>query len=250
MSIASDLIQRKEKIKKWASIGLIGLAGLVVSPFIFLAVKGLIGLAIAAVVGLTIVTFAPWVAMKFANWKVKAIVHEAKENPIETMVNLLAAKRQAFEVFKDNVTTAVTARDTFKTKCISFAKKFPARAEEFNTKLADMTVLVERKKHALSDAQDSLEQGQLKLEEMQAYWEMSQAAQAANQAAGMDTGDQYEKLKADTAVDAVFESMNRAFAQLEVAATLDSNPQLSYDSQNVIDMPVGSVQVKEKVRVA
>jgi hypothetical protein len=49
---------------------------------------------------------------------------------------------------------------------------------------------------------------------------MSQAAQAANAAAGMDTGDQFERLKADTACDAVFESMNRAFAELEVAASL------------------------------
>jgi hypothetical protein len=248
--IASELVQRKERIKKWASIGLIGLAGLVVSPFVFLAVKGLVGLALAAIVGLTIVTFAPWVSMKFANWKVKAVVHEAKENPIETMVNLLAAKNQAFLVFKEEVTNAVTARDTFKTKCADFSKKFPARAPEFNQQLANMTALVEKKKAALAEAKESLQLGEAKLEEMRAYWDMSQAAQAANKAAGMDTGDMYEKLKADTAVDSVFESMNRAFAQLEVAATLDNNPQLAYNADNVIELPATSVQVKEKAKVA
>lgn len=246
-----NIEEKRAKVKKWATIGLVGLAGLIVSPIIFLAIQGIIGLAIAALAGLAIVSFTPYVTMKFANWRVKAITAEAKENPIETMINLLAAKKEAFNVFRENVTNAVTARDTFKTKCEQFAKKFPNRAEEFNKQLAMMTELVKRKKEALADAQQSLEDGQLKLDEMKAYWEMSQAAQEANKAAGMDTGDMYERLKADTAVDAVFESMNRAFAQLEVADALDvasddkpaqSVAQLSHSEQNVIEMPVRETQ--------
>lgn len=240
-----DLTQiRREKIKKWGTVALVCAAGLIVSPIVYLTITGLVGAAIAAVLGLTIVTFAPWVSMKFANWKVKSIVHEAKENPIETMTNLIIAKEQAFELFKEEVTNAVTARDNFKTKCEQFSKKFPARAPEFNTQLSQMTDLVKRKKEALTDAANSLEVGHLKLEEMKAYWEMSQAAQAANKAAGMDIGDQYEKLKADTAVDAVFESMNRAFAQLEVAATLDAGHQLAYNPGEVIE--IDNVGIKEK----
>lgn len=244
-----DINQRREKIQKYAGIGLIGLVGLVVSPVIFMAITGLLGLIVAGLIGLTVVTFAPWVAMKFANWRVKAIVSEAKENPIETMVNLLAQKQEAFERFRENVTNAVTARDNFKTKCEQFAKKYPQRATEFNQQLLNMTELVKRKKQALADAQNVLEEGHHKLEEMRAYWEMSQAAQDANRAAGMDTGDMYERLKADTAVDAVFESMNRAFAELEVAATLeveviDNNPKLSHNT-NTIELT--SLQIKEKV---
>jgi ribosome-binding protein aMBF1 (putative translation factor) len=237
-----DITTRKAKIQKWATVGLIGLAGLIVSPIVFLAIKGLVGLAIAAVLGLAIVTFTPWVSMKFANWRVKAIMHEAGENPIETMINLLVAKREAFETFKENVTNAVTARDSFKQKCQEFAKKYPARANEFNQQLANMTELVERKKQALADAQQTLEVGQHKLEEMKAYWDMSQAAQEANRAAGMDTGDLYEKLKADTAVDAVFESMNKAFAQLEVAAALDDAPGISYNKAETLEITVDRKQ--------
>jgi len=247
-----NINERREKIQKYAGIGLICIAGLVVSPIIFMAITGLIGLVVAALIGLAIVTFAPWVSMKFANWRVKAIVSEARENPIETMINLLAAKRQAFKEFQINVTTAVTARNGFKTKIEAFAKKYPARAVEFQTQLENMTDLVERKKKALVVAEKMLEDGQLKLEEMQAYWDMSQAAQAANKAAGMDTGDMFERLKADTACDAVFESMNRAFAELEVAATLDvdaevvdNNPKLMHNV-NVVDLT--AVQLKEKVR--
>jgi hypothetical protein len=131
-------------------------------------------------------------------------------------------------------------------------QKYPARAPEFKTQLVRMTDLVERKKKALNDAEHMLEEGHNKLEEMKAYWEMSQAAQAANKAAGMDTGDQFEKLKSDTAVDAVFESMNRAFAELEVAAALDVDEsdkpaqavaQLANNKSEVIDVVVNTQKV-------
>lgn len=249
-----DIEQRREKIKKWASVGLIGLVGLIVSPIIFLAIQGIVGLAVAAVAGLTIVTFTPWLTMKFANWKVKAIVSEAATNPIETMINLLAAKKAAFQTFKANVENSAAARDTFRSKCEKFAAKYPARAAEFQSQLKRMVDLVERKKIALKEAQKSLEDGELKLEEMNAYWEMSKDAIELNKAAGMDTGDVFEKLKSDTACDAVFESMHRAFAQLEVADALEvesddkvntTSVQLGYSTPVVLEM---EATVTEKVK--
>lgn len=242
-----NIAERKAKIQKWTGVGLIGLAGLIVSPIIFLAIKGLVGLIIAAVVGLAVVTFTPWVSMKFANWRVKAITHEARENPIETMVNLLAAKREAYGKFRESVENAVTARKDFATKCEQFSKQYPQRALEFTTQLEAMSSLVDRKIQALKEAKQSLAEGENKLTEMRAYWEMSQAAQEAHKAAGMDTGDLYEKLKADTAVDAVFESMNRAFAQLEVAAELDNPQQLQYNNAVTLDTVI--VSNKQKVVV-
>lgn len=240
-----NLDLKRENVKKWASYGLIGLVGLFVSPIIFLAIKGLVGLIIAGVVGMGMVTFTPWLAMKFANWKVKSIMAEAKENPIETMINLLAAKKHAFDEFRTNVENSAAARDTFKQKCDSFAKKYPARAVEFQTQLERMADLVERKTFALIEAKKSIAEGEHKLEEMQAYWEMSKDAIALNKAAGMDTGDMFEKLKADTACDAVFESMNRAFAQLEVASALEVDlvdkqapiAQITNNSSAILELP-------------
>lgn len=246
-----DINARKEKIKKWATVGLIGLAGLLVSPIIFLTIKGLIGLIIAALIGLTVITFAPVVAMKFANWRVKAIVGEAKQNPIETMTNLLIAKREAFERFKESVENAATARDTFKQKVKQFSEKYPSRAAEFQSQLERMTLLVERKKEALREARDSIEQAEGKLDEMKAYWDMSQEAQKANAASGMNTDDMFEKLKADTACDSVFESVNKAFAQLEIAASLEVDSddkqtmpvaQLEHNAPVVLDVPVRQTQ--------
>lgn len=234
---SSDSV-RREKIAKYAKWGIGLLGAVIISPIVFLAVKGLIGLGIALVVGAVIINAAPVVAMKLANLKIKGIVHEAQVNPIETLTNLLIEKRRAYATFKENVVAAATAAKDFGVKVQQFSQRWPNRADEFKQQLAAMNELVRRKQLALADAKNSLEEADAKLDEMKAYWEMSQSAQAANKAAGMDTGDIYEAMKAKVSMDAVTSSMNKAFAELEVAAALDSPQLLEHQPANVINADV------------
>ena len=262
-----DINLKKDKLSRILMIAGMAAIGLIVAPIIFLTIQGIIGLAIAGAVGFSLVSFAPWFALKIANAKYRAIEAEkvshlkkvqdaAAENPIETMRNLLMQKHAAFLEFKKNVEIAVAARDTFAGKVEKFQSKYPARAAEFQSQLERMVDLVTRKKRALTDAQKSLEDGAMKMEEMQAYWEMSKDAIALNQAAGMDTGDAFEKLKADTACDAVVESMHRAFAQLEVAAALEvetsdtvARPTVQLTHSDNVVLNVVPQVVTNKVRV-
>lgn len=257
-----EIAKKHDRFKTWSKVAAIGVVGLLVAPFIMLAIGGIVGLAVAAAVGFTLVQLAPWFALKVANLKyrmidaekvahIKEVTKAAAENPIETLTNLLIAKKGAFQVFKVSVEQAATARSNFKLKVEKFKERYPSRAPEFEAQLARMTDLVERKKKALSEAKKSLEDGDMKLEEMKAYYEMSKDAIEANRAAGMDTGDAFEKLKADTACDTVFESMNLAFAQLEVAASLDVEEvdkpnaapvQLPHGEQDVLTLPVNQTQ--------
>jgi Tfp pilus assembly protein FimV len=238
----NEIETKRQKYYKWGQIAVIGVLGLIASPIVFLAIKGIIGLMVAATLGLAAITFAPYISMKFANWKVAAIVAEAKENPIETMEKLLIAKKQAYREFYTQVETAVTACKQFESKTKQFAIQYPTRAPEFQKQLDQMKQLVEAKKVSLKRAQGMLEEGDRKLVEMKAYWDMSQAAQAANKAAGMNTGDLYDELKASTAVDAVFESMNRAFAELEVATSM-SMPMIENSPQPIIESTLKSKSV-------
>jgi hypothetical protein len=245
----STLEEKKQKIASYAKWGLGALAAFVVAPVIFLVVKGIVGLMIAGLLGLVVINAAPFVAMKLANWKIKAIKYEAGANPIETLENLLIAKREAFNVAVTEVTKGVAARDDFAVKTRAFARQYPARAAEFEQKLAAMTALIERKKDALQAAQTQLKLADDKLDEMRAYWDMSQAAQAANAAVQMDTGDLYERMKADTAYDAVMSSFNQAFAELEVTASLteaDSPGLLIHKPRNAT---LDFVEVVEPVKV-
>jgi len=257
-----ELVAKRDSLKKWLSIGGIVAGALVAGVFHILLIQafvGVVALGAAAVAGYGIVAFAPVAAQKISNAKYRAIEAEkvshlkkvasaAAVNPIETLQNLLIQKNQAIKRFEVSVVQAATARETFKMKCDKFAKQYPARAAEFQRQLENMSIMVEKKKTALNDAKQSLAEGANKLEEMKAYWEMSQAAQALNKAAGMDTGDAFEQLKADTACDAVFESMSRAFAELEVAASLDVETQaIEHNPSEVLEMEVREVNQKVKV---
>lgn len=263
--VNSDILIKRDNLKSRLGIAGIGVAVLLAGIFyMFLvqAVVGLVALGISAALGFTLVQLAPVFALKIANAKyrltdaenvshIKKVTTAAAENPIETLTALLNSKRKAFSEFEQNVINAAAARDTFKGKLEKFARSYPHRAEEFRKQYDRMADLVERKTQALKDAQQSLKDGEFKLEEMKAYWEMSKDAIELNRVAGMDTGDAFEKLKADTACDAVFESMNRAFAELEVAAALsvedkDDIPKLEKSSPVYLDVDVTSV---EKVSV-
>lgn len=253
--LADNTDLKRKKLATAVTWGL-GITGaVVVSPIIFLAVKGAVGVALAGTLGLAIVNFAPVVAMKFANWKIKAIKAEAKANPIETLQNLLIEKEKAFEDFKVSVSAAKTAQKDFEDKVVQFKQKYPARAAEFEAQVVAMRGLVEKKVRALKDAQQAIKVGYDKLDEMKAYWEMSQAAQRANAAANLDTGDMYEKLKVDTACDAVFESMNKAFAEVEIAAALDAPAvetaplQLADKTGDTFDAPVIKMSELQRIEV-
>lgn len=233
--------QRKQQLIKLATWGLGLSAALLLAPALFVLSVSLLGtvaaLGAAGIVGLAVINFAPVLSMKFANWKLKGLKHEAQQNPIETLENLLIARKQALENFRKEVEAAVQARMDFELKCRDFSRKYPTRATEFTNQLEGMTKLVERKKLALKEADQAIDAAEHKLTEMKAYWEMSQAAQAANKAARMSTGDMYEQLKADTAADAVVSGVNRAFAELEVAATIDAPALETSSNALVIEMP-------------
>ena len=221
----------------------------VIAPYTFIAVGGLVGLIVAGVLGLVIINGAPWAAMKASNLMVKSIAHEAAENPIETMVNLIHAKKQAFQEFKLAVEIGVTARDDFARKCDDFSRKYPARAAEFQNRLKMMTDRMEDKKRALIDARNAIALADDKLDEMRAYMDMAKSLQAANDKTGLGTGDLYEKMKADIAVDSVYSNVNRAFAQLEVQASLSLDPDDDKPAiaNNPSAMLVEDIRAREKV---
>lgn len=227
-------------------IAIAAIAALVISPIIFSIIQGMIGAAIAVVIGLTIVNIAPIVSMKLANLKLKGIKHEATSNPIETLQNLLIEKEKAYTTFKDHVTDAVTARNTFQSKVVTFQKKYPARSAEFENQLVQMANLVQVKIDSLDSARNDLDNAYHKLDEMKAVYDMAVAAQSASSVTGMDTGDLYERIKAETAYDSVITSVNRAFAEIEVqaAVSIDKQDALSYTNQTNVFQTANNQKVE------
>lgn len=239
---------KKQRLQKWATVGLVALAALIVSPVIFMVIKGLVGFVVAAVIGLAIVMFTPVIAMKFANWRLQAIKAESRANPIETLQNQYMEKRQALAKFLDSITAFSTEVKNFEDKVSEFKRKFPDEAPRFQEQLATMKKLLDFRKSRFKQAKAELDLFDSAIQRAEAMWNMSQAAQEMNKLAGMQTGDPFEKIKQDAAIDSVYSSMNKAFADLETAL-LDTaeQPKLEYQPTQMIDVTPAKVQVQARV---
>jgi len=213
--LTTDIDVKREKYTRYAKYGLVAVVGLIVAPVIYLAIKGLVGLAIAAIIAVTVINAAPVIAMKFANWKLKGIKAEATANPIETLENVYTEKCAALDRFGNQISDFSAHVKQFQTQVETFEKQYPQDASNFREKLANMEALLAVRRDRFRQAKATLQRFEGEIARADAVWQMSQSAQALSKAAGMGTDDPYEKIKANTAIEAVERSMNVAMAELE-----------------------------------
>jgi hypothetical protein len=227
---------------KWA-LGLA--AALVVSPIIFLVVKGMVGLALAALIGLAVINFAPVLSLKFANWKLRGLKHEAATNPVETLQNQLVDKRAALAQFARSITDFKTEVANFGDKVEVFKRQQPQNAERFVAQHAGMVLLLRRREQRYRQADQELDMLEQKIEQASSLWDMAMAAQRMNKLAGVDPGQQFDKILQDVAFDSVQSNVNRAFAELETS--LLEEPQQLEAPKEFVALVTEIQPAKEKV---
>jgi hypothetical protein len=238
---------------KALAVGGLFVAALLVAPLTYLILKGILGLvavAVAFIVGSAILGSIPVASMKFANWRLSALKKEAGRNPIETLQNLLATKRTALREFLESITSFESRVVEYRNKVEKFSREHPEEAPKFRNQLSTMESLLSSRKDKLRRADAALDKFEQEIEKADAVWQMSQAALAMSQAAGMQTGDPFERIKAETAVNAVEHSMNTAFAQLEQAMLeeeLDAPRQIE-KKESLLSSQTTVNHTKEKVR--
>lgn len=213
----TELDQRKKRWRNGVKVGLAIVAGLIVSPVIFVAIKGLAGLAIAGAAGLAIVNAAPVVGDKMANWKLKALKAEAAKNPIETLQHDYAKRQQALGEFKEAINTFSASVQNFESKLEGFKAQFPKDVPKFEGQLLTMKKLLGVRRERYQQARESMVQYEGEIQRADAIWKMGLEAAKMNAAAGMSEEDFFQKIKVETALDSVTTSMNMAFAELETS---------------------------------
>ena len=226
---------KKQRLMTFIKWSVVLVACAVVAPVAYLAILGIAGVMVAGAIGLVGINLAPVVAMKLANLKIKAIVNEAKTNPIETLYVQSHEKRQASEVFKQSITAFSTEIKNFADQTKLFKTDYPEDAERFEKQLAAMHKLLQFRESRYRQLQVELDNFDKAIARAQAMWNMSQAAQKMNKMAGMETGDPFEKIKADSAINSVMSSMNKAFAEMETA--LLDNEEVQQASMMVTNDP-------------
>jgi hypothetical protein len=234
-----DLESKRKKIKKWVTIGAIFVGCVFVAPIVGLAIQGLIGLALFGIISLITINLTPWLSDVVANWRLKLIKAEAARNPVETLQNDFVQKQSALSKFAEAITVFATEIRNFSVKLDGFRKQWSEEeSRNFTDQLCKMKQLLEIRKAKYDEAQDSLEKYAIQIKKAESIWIMGQAAAKMTAAAGMTDEDFMQKIKTDTALDAVTSSMNRAFAELETSLMEENKEKVSNILEQVELSPV------------
>lgn len=251
----SNIDLKRQKFAKIVQIAIGAGAVILLTPAIMLLVKGLVGIAIAGLIGLTIVNFAPVVSMKLANWKVKAIVDEAKENPIETMVNVANDRADRLTKAKQSISDLSAGIKNFMDKVVEFKKTWPNEAAAFDAAVANAQRVLQKWQSDYQIANVALKQYLMEIDKCRAVNDMALEMAKLNKMAQMDSDKLMEELKSKTAIDEVSKRMNSAMAQLETSlleeVKFDLTPnqtariasQTSGDPAQIVDFSSVKVQV-------
>ncbi len=230
-----DLDLKRDRIAKYARWVGAGAICFFVSPVIFAVVKGAAGLFVAGVLGLALVNFMPYLAMVFANWKLKAIKFEASKNPIETLENDYARRKQRLGEMRQSILTSKASVANYGSKLQTFKQKFPADAQTFDDGYTKMLAALKIKGDKYQLAKADLARFADVIERASAIWEMTKDAAAASKAVD-SVDDFYREVARNTALDAVQKSLNMTFADLGEHVTKRLNERDRGQDKRVLDV--------------
>ena len=214
----ATLEEKRKRITTIATWVAGGVCLAIAAPLIFLALKGLIALVAFALVGFLTINIAPVIGMKVGNWRLKAIKAEAAANPIETLQNLRIERAHALEVANRALVTIGTAVRNFADKVDKLKKKWGEEDPQVQNQIKNLDLLrkvEEVKKQQIQRGTKALADFDNEIEKAAAIWDAAQAGKLAGEAAKLNTGDIYEKIKEGTALDSVTSELNSVFAEME-----------------------------------
>ncbi len=246
MSEADEKKQKLANVLKWVvGIPLVALA----TPLIFLALKGALGiLAIgaAAAVGLTGLKLAPWFSMKVSNLAMKALVHEAKTNPIETLRNLHIEKTVQLRDAKTALVDFDTEIRNYADQITTFKKQWPGESAQYEEVLGKMKELLLLQRQDLKEFEATLVELEQRISRGEAHMAMALATARVEKFSGKDEKKVFQQIREKVAFQAIQTEVNRAFAQLDARLAERQNVRNQIPASERIAIPEG---VEEKLAV-
>lgn len=222
----TEIELRKAHTHKLVKYGIIGVSLAVIAPIAWAAVTGIAGILAAVGIGIVGVNLAPVLALKAANMKYRAIGAEkvdhivkvqtaAAENPIETLQLEYDNRVKSTDRFAQGITDFRTEIKNYATQVKQFEEEYPEDAQAFRDQLAAMESNLKAREQRYATVQAELQKFDDTIKRMRAMWKMAIATQKMNKLAGMNTGDEFARIKTEAAVDSVLSNVNKAFAEME-----------------------------------
>lgn len=224
------------------------------APFLFKALEAGIALGILVVGVIVANAFIPWFSMKMANLGVKAVVHEATVNPIETLTNIAIAKDGEINAKDQELADFDAMLKTFKRQTNDHKKRFAAadvtdkltiigQGEEFVVEGRGEIVLA---RQTLANFQENIAMTESELQLAISMGRITDRMLANN------GGDVLTKLKAHAALESAHRQMDQGLAKLSLVMSrrpnfADMGVALPAPQANVID--IQAVVVNERATV-
>lgn len=227
--------QRLATVAKWG----IGLAGaVIISPFVFLAVKGIVGLALAVAVGMAVIQLAPVFSMKLANWKMRLIVQEAGANPIETFQNDYIDRFKEVEAKDQELEEWDMELRNYDDDLVGIKRDYPAEAASYEEISQQMHDGLADARHEQTQARADLAEYDRTITKMKRLYKMALAAQRVTSFSKSAEERVMQDIKRQAALDSVRSNLNRSLARLNTAmAKRQARPALPGTTQPALPEP-------------
>ena len=224
---------KQKKLATAAKYWVLFVSCVVIAPAVGLAITGIVGLGAFAAIAFIGANVAPVLALKVANAKYRALDEEkvshirkveqaAAANPIETAKQQAINNKTRAAKQLEYITAYGTEVNNFELMTNDFSKKYPERAARYKTQLETMRKVLANKNAKYKELMQNIKLMDEQIEMLAADWKMSQALQKVNATGGLDSADPMDQVKADAAIEAVANSISRAFAEMDSSVLADS----------------------------
>lgn len=211
-----DAERRRDRLAGFIQWAVVAGVGVLAAPIAFMVLQTTLALALSAVLAMSAVAFAPVLATRLANWKMAAILAEARANPMPTLERELLARQHALRSFGEQLRSSLAQMEGFDASCENAARQFPDMAPRWRDRAAKARELAQSQKRSYVRAHRSVEEFDTEVKRCRIEWKLVLAELAMNKALAVGMNDPLAQLRANTAIDAVTDRMNEAFAGLEL----------------------------------
>ena len=208
---------RRDKLALILKWGLIAGVGFIVAPLAFTLLTAVTALLLTGFIALTAVALAPVAAMKLANWRMSEILSEARRNPIPTLENELINRKAALQQASEHLQMSLAQVEGFIRQAEEAARQYPDMAARWRERSAKAQALADARKRSYIQASRAVDEFERVVERCRTEWKLVVAEAAMNNSLNATLGDPMAALRSRTAIEAVTDRMNEAFAGLEIA---------------------------------
>jgi hypothetical protein len=251
--VATESWQDKLKGLKLKYIVLLCLGALIVSPIIFLIVKGIAGLIAAGVLLMGAMFGAGPLSQKMANARMKAMQKEAVVNAKSQLQNEHIRRETGLRVSHDALETLIGQSNLMVAKGRDNIRKYPDEREKYEREINAIEGLIKIRKTKYQNAVIAVAAFKKDMEKAVDELDFAAMVQDTKAAAGI-IDDPLQTLLANTSLQAAQKAMNTALSELDMMLVDESAqiiatvpvPQLTQQPSRLVDLT--PVITKENVR--